>query len=102
MKFKTASEIITILEKEFTAGRIVEMLEGLPQNRYAMIRATRKTKVLTPIMFGPVTDNEWERVIAWHGHKWQQILKNKKFRLWARRNPIPGVEDEKPKQKKPN
>ena len=93
MKFKSASEIISILEKECAAGRLVEMLEGLPQNRYAMIRATRKAKELTPIMFGPVTENEWERVIRWHGLKWQQLLKNRKFRLWARRNPIPGVED---------
>lgn len=93
MKLKTATEIIQTLEKEFAAGRIVEMLEGLTANRYAMIRPNRKAKVLNPIMFGPVTDNEWERVIAWHGMKWQQLLKNKKFRLWARRNPIPGVED---------
>ena len=93
MKFKSASEIIQILEKEFAAGRIVEMIEGKPQNRYAMIRPNRKAKVLTPIMFGPVMDNEWERVVTWHGLKWQQLLKNRKFRLWARRNPIPGVED---------
>jgi hypothetical protein len=93
LKITSASAIITILEAEFAAGRIVEMLEGLPANRYAMIRPNRKSKVLNPIHFGIVTENEWERVIAWHGHKWQQILKDKKFRRWAKRNPIPGGED---------
>lgn len=93
MKIKTASEVIDILEKEFKSGRIVEMIEGLAVNRYAMIREHRKAKELKPLMLGAITDNEWERVVAWHGLKWQQLLRNKKFRLWARRNPIPSVED---------
>jgi len=93
LKILGASQIIEILEAEFAAGRIVEMLEGLPANRYAMIRPNKKENVLNPLMLGIVSENEWERVIAWHALKWQQLLKDKKFRRWANRHPVPGVDD---------
>ena len=92
MKLTTASDAIRILEAEFQAGRIVEIIEGLPVRRFALIRKTRTADELVPLILGPMTDGEFEMLIAWHGRKWQQLLRNKKFRRWEKKHPIPGGE----------
>lgn len=90
---KTAVEAIAILEAEFNKGGIVEMIEGTALKRYAMVRPNKQANELNPVIIGPMADAEYEALLRWHANKWEHLMKDKKFRIWAKRHPIPNADE---------
>lgn len=87
-----AIDAVAKLEKIFEDGGIVEIIEGNPVRPYALIRLDKDDNKLVPLVFPRMSQGEYDYILQWHSQKWETLLKDKKFRAWAKRHPVPGGE----------
>lgn len=88
-QIKTAREAIASMQSQFDKGALVEAVEGTPARVYAIVRPSIDADHLITINIGMMTGPDFILLMDWHARQWKKLMKDKKFRRWARHHPIP-------------